>query len=609
MCWALIAGCEGVDGEQQVVGIGSGGGSIELSDGASISVPSGSVPDGVRVTAHVRTGGVPMADGLEVEGKIYAFLPHGTRFSKPALIKIPVVRETGRPFTLDDEQDESWAEVPMATTRGGFHELTVEHISLFAELAPVVGGVGNAGAGGSESGSSGGGSGGSSDTGGTADDGGDGAGGGAQAGAGGTETGSSGGGSGGGVGEGGDAGDSGGTGDGGDAAGAAGQDGGPATAITRPGRICAGSLHGCAILRAGEVACWGGGYSGQLGDGIVYEESPQGIARPQLVVGIDSAVQIACEEDFSVALLADGTILSWGSGNSGQMGDGTLGSYSSPRLAAVEGAVQVSAGRGHVCALLDDETVACWGRGDFGQLGNGVFAPSGTGGSALPQAVTGLDSVKAVSAGGYHTCALRTEGSVVCWGRNDYGQLGVPTIDRIASPVTVANLSNVVQISAGWNHTCALIQNGSVRCWGLGDLGQRGDGVFHPEFPANPTASTVVGEETYVLVHASAFHTCGIESAGGVRCWGSGETGMLGDGLFDQRAATPQTVQELEGVEDVYLGTDNSCARLQDQSVWCWGWGWLGALGNGNLYEVPPDTYPPASEQGSAVPVRVLDIP
>src|SRR2546430_10538083 len=101
--------------------------------------------------------------------------------------------------------------------------------------------------------------------------------------------------------------------------------------------------------------------------------------------------------------------------------------------------------------------------------------------SATPVTVTGITAATAVTGGGFHTCALLQDGSVRCWGQNDYGQLGNGTVSSAqvsnATPVEVIGITTATAVTAGGYHACALLQNGSVRCWGQNDYGQLGDGA------------------------------------------------------------------------------------------------------------------------------------
>lgn len=556
--WTL-GGC-GDEASPPTAGVGPEGGTITLADGATLEIPPGAVPSGVLVEGAVADDAeLPQHSGWRVHGRVYAFTPHGTEFNKPVTISIPVVVSGSRVLTLEDESDESWEEVD-AVTRGAFHELSVRHISLFAEFSETgagAGGVGGAGVGGMS----------------------DEATAGMSSAAGAEDQGSSG--------EGGSAG----------AAGEAGH-----TVVPR--RLCMGLEHGCAIVAEGQVECWGSGLTGALGDGIAYDETNVGRASAGLVTNVTDAVQLSCG-DYSVsALLADGRVMGWGRGSLGTMGDGTASETNrTPRPSLVTNAVQISSSGQHVCAVLTDRTVSCWGRGDFGQLGDGVLHASPNY-VATPRPVEGLTGVSQVALGDYHSCALLDDRTVKCWGTNDFGQLGDATPAMSPEPVVVPGLAGVRQLTGGDAHTCALLESDDIVCWGLGAWGQLGDGMAYPE-TAHPGRVQVVGGAKHAWVDAALSGTCSVGVDGGAFCWGVGVTGAIGDGSFhedDEFVSSPTPVLNLTRVEDLAYCADTACARLADQSVWCWGWGVSGALGNGMFYDAEGAT---PAERGVATPVRV----
>jgi len=159
----------------------------------------------------------------------------------------------------------------------------------------------------------------------------------------------------------------------------------------------------------------------------------------------------------------------------------------------VSTAVQLTAGANHTCALLADQTVRCWGAGELGQLGWGALRNH-----EIPSKVMGLTSAVQVAAGDGHTCARtspdgrpETAGAAVCWGDNHAGQLGNGTRqpDRGTGPSVQEPLLNgdALELAAGSLHTCAIKRDRSVVCWGSNSAGQLGDGITLQYPIAQPT--------------------------------------------------------------------------------------------------------------------------
>jgi alpha-tubulin suppressor-like RCC1 family protein len=246
--------------------------------------------------------------------------------------------------------------------------------------------------------------------------------------------------------------------------------------------ISAGNLHTCAILDDGSAACWGSDGNGQLGNGAVTGDQPA--PSPVALPPGRTAVAITAGHAHTCAVLDDGSAACWGFDALGEVGDGSGFSLEQPspsRVALPPGrtAVAISAGDAHTCALLDDGSAACWGVDATGQLGNGAAV---TGSQPSPTAVAlppGRRAV-AITAGGAHTCATLEGGSVACWGLDDHGQLGNgPVTGDQASPAAVALPlgRTAVALTAGSRHACAVLDDGSAVCWGLDDRGQLGNGA------------------------------------------------------------------------------------------------------------------------------------
>ncbi|MBL9103445.1 MAG: hypothetical protein JNL82_21040 [Myxococcales bacterium] len=343
-------------------------------------------------------------------------------------------------------------------------------------------------------------------------------------------------------------------------------------------QIAAGDQHTCARQTAGTVVCWGSNASGQLGDG----EGRPGAqsARPVAVKNLGDAVDVRAGKDHTCALRRSGGAVCWGDNRSGQSGGADRQVWVTPAaIAALPDAVELAPGASHTCARTRTGKVACWGSGAAGQLGDG--SPRRT----SPAAVPGLADAIAVASGHNHTCALRKTGTAVCWGA------GYPR-----APTAVPVLKDAVELAAGDDHTCAR-SKGALLCWGRNDRGQLGDGTL--EDRAGATLVRGVGDVRHFA--AAARLTCAVTRGGGVYCWGANDFGALGAGLLPSAGDSDGgVVRNVTGASDLASGDGFSCA-VADGGVQCWGAGGLGQLGDGTLAD--RSLAGPASGLGDAVQV------
>ena len=252
--------------------------------------------------------------------------------------------------------------------------------------------------------------------------------------------------------------------------------------------------------------------------------------------------------------------------------DGSEPGYNVPIL------TQISSGSYHTCAVLDDGSVSCWGDNANGQLGDGTRV-----GHTVPDSVLlplGKSAVS-ISAGSYHTCAVLDDGSLRCWGSNEFGQLGDGTSIERTSPVSVdlGPGRTAVSVSVGESHTCAVLDDSGVKCWGENSNGQIGDGTSTNRF--SPVSVDLGGGDTAVSVSSGSYHTCAITDDRSVKCWGDNWHGQLGDGSTGDRIS-PTSVELPGNSSAVTLssGSFHTCVGLNDGSMFCWGYNAYGQLGN-----------------------------
>jgi len=207
-----------------------------------------------------------------------------------------------------------------------------------------------------------------------------------------------------------------------------------------------------------------------------------------LVEGLQGAVEIAVGKQHTCARLNDDSVWCWGMNDGGQLGEGAAATESSSPVEVASlgpgGVLQLSAGWQHTCALLADRSVWCWGWQAFGGLGDGISE-----GSARPTAVrvTTVDtSIERIWCAAHRTCALKSDGSLWCWGNNQFGEIGDGTFEhpKLEATEVAALGSNVADASTRSLHACARLDDGSVWCWGWNLRGQIGDGTMKEDRPS-----------------------------------------------------------------------------------------------------------------------------
>ena len=326
-------------------------------------------------------------------------------------------------------------------------------------------------------------------------------------------------------------------------------------------RIAGGFYHTCAYTLAANAFCWGNNSDGRLGSGTGPSTSPVQVMTAASIDTLQGDTVVV----GSVALLVQGLaageahtcgidlvqkVWCWGRNSEGQLGRGDFTSSFAPTLINTDLFKELSVGGLHTCGITLGGSGRCWGYNVAGQLGDGS-----TTSSALPVAVPGtfrtdplvifhspdpdfpLPPGPFVAAGYDHSCAISAAGSTLCWGLNEYGQLGDGTTTNRTSPAPVAGGHAFAAITAGLRHTCALDTSGAAWCWGDNTYGELGDGS---RTPADAPVA-VAGGLQFAYLKSGELFTCGVTPTGVAYCWGDNEYGQLGDGTTTN-SATPVKV-------------------------------------------------------------------
>ena len=264
------------------------------------------------------------------------------------------------------------------------------------------------------------------------------------------------------------------------------------------------------------VKCWGMNKRGQLGDGTINNKT-----TPVSVLGISTAIAVTAGSSHTCALLSNGTIKCWGYNGYGQLGDGTtIGKVIPVPVLGISTAVAISAGTSHTCAVLSNGTTKCWGKNNYGQLGNGT-----TMNSSVPISVSDISTSIAVTAGYAHTCALIFDtvslsgNRVMCWGRNNYGQLGNETTTNSSVPIYASGISTATAVSSGRLHNCALLSSDTLL-------------LFDSRLPTTKSTTPSFDSPTDTV---PIFDSSLPPFDDTVKCWGWNGNGQLGDGTTDFR--------------------------------------------------------------------------
>ena len=342
-----------------------------------------------------------------------------------------------------------------------------------------------------------------------------------------------------------------------------------------------------ALAQIGQAWNWGQNDFGQLGNAATASQ-----AFPMQPANLSDALAVAGGNSHSLAIRQDNSVWAWGANWAGQLGDNTTADKHTPVAVlqadggSLTGAKAIAAGGSHSLALKTDGSVWAWGGNWYGQLGDNSTTDRHTPIQVKDSGGAGfLSNITAISAGDGHSLALKNDGTVWAWGDNYYGQLGDNTNSQRNTPVQVKGaggsgyLTSITAVSAGAFFNLALKNDGTLWAWGQNDDGQLGD---------NTTTERAAPVQVLNISTASAIAAGGINSLAllkdaTLRAWGDNTYGQLGDNTTTDRL-TPVTVitgsGAFTGVANIAAGNAHSLAITNDNKAWAWGFNAYGQLGD-----------------------------
>jgi alpha-tubulin suppressor-like RCC1 family protein/DNA-binding beta-propeller fold protein YncE len=278
--------------------------------------------------------------------------------------------------------------------------------------------------------------------------------------------------------------------------------------------ISSGSYHNLALCSDGTVAAWGYNNHGQLGDGTKTTARVPVLVKTDGILAGKQVVAVAAGAYHSYALCSDGTLAAWGYNDEGELGNDTVTGSTVPVAVDASGSLagrmvaNIAAGQYHALALCTDGTLVSWGYNQRGQLGN-----SSTADSKSPVAINSFGAlsgkiVTAIGAGTSHSLALCADGTLAAWGYNSQSQLGVTGITQITTPVAVPPAKNSTvrtthSLTVGAHHNLLRFTDGGMAAWGGNTNGQLGSGNTQASAALANVDTSALERGGFIMIAAS----------------------------------------------------------------------------------------------------------
>lgn len=318
------------------------------------------------------------------------------------------------------------------------------------------------------------------------------------------------------------------------------------------------------IFTQGNLWSWGFNGSGGLGDNtVIHRSSPV-----QVISGGANWKSVSIGYQQTAAIKTDGTLWMFGDNTYGCLGNNSNTSTSSPVQTITGGNnwIQIWAGVRFNTAIKTDGSLWCWGRNANGQLGDNTVIDK----SSPVQVLTFSQDWLQSSCGYRHAACIKTDGTLWCWGYNGlYGALGDNTGVDKSSPIQVVGAAtNWIQTACGYYFTGGLKTDGTLWFWGRNNNGQLGDNTVSNKSSPVQTAALGTNWKSFAC---GWFHTAAIKADGTLWTWGNNYNGQLGDNTRTHRSSPVQTVTLGTNWKQVSCGSGHTAAIKTDGTLWAWG--------------------------------------
>jgi alpha-tubulin suppressor-like RCC1 family protein len=327
----------------------------------------------------------------------------------------------------------------------------------------------------------------------------------------------------------------------------------------RPAAISSGLYTTCADTSYGQTYCWGNNWYGTFGNGGTVDSPVPTLAFGGVYMRKAGQRLVAGDRHACVMSSFFGQPYCWGANDAGQLGD-PHPAQRTPWGVALTDIIAMSAGANHTCALREDSSVWCWGYDQDDELLDGSYMNQSS-----PVRANVTSNLIAIA----DQCVLHSDGFVLCWGDNRYGQVGDGTNLGPRPAQVVQGLPSIVAISGSDRTRCALGTDGTVWCWGDNSHGEVG------ALPATDTKRPVqvAGIANAIAVASGADSTCALIEGGTLRCWGANTRGQLGNNQLGGQSWMPVQVMGLSSVVAVAMSSSSQhvCALDIAGAPYCWG--------------------------------------